>query len=280
MEHIKNLCPDESDTIYRYLGGDAQNGILSCGYMAKSARKSQSQFSIPYYSCFILLEGTGEYLDENGNRVRLVPGSVVQRLPDVIHTTRVDEGSGWLEFYVSFGRSFYQALQSVGLLGGAPTSENGRSRACLRISEYDALLKRMKQAADGELYPVLADAQAMALSFFAGTDNEKESGQAWVKEACRILDKYYLEKEAARLTAAELSMGYENFRKQFSRRFGISPGAYCLERKMRTAEMMLLSGQSVKQVAGNLGYSDAYIFSKQFKKYANETPSRFGGHTF
>lgn len=269
------LKADESDTVYRYIGGDAQEGILSCGYMLKSASKTQSNFVIPYYSCFFLLEGTGEYRDESGRVFALRPGSVVQRIPDVTHTTRVDQGSGWTEFYISFGRSFYQALKSVRLLKEEPVRYADPLR--FRTAEYDRLLKRMKQAGDRELYPILLDAQALVLPFFSGPEERKAEQDGWLSTACRIFERNYFKKDAAREAAAELSMGYETFRKNFTKKMGVSPGAYLMERKMMTAKMMLLSGQSVKQVAGNLGYGDASIFSKQFKRFAGTAPSGYTG---
>lgn len=275
MAGRENLKPDESDTIYRYIGGDAQDGILSCGYMRKSAGKTQSNFMIPYYSCFFLLEGSGEYWDERGNRAVLGAGSVVQRLPDLTHTTRVDSGSGWLEYYVSFGRSFYLALKSVGLLDGEPVRQADPAR--FRISEYDRLLKRMKQAGDPELYPILLDAQALILPYFTGNGRTGPEREDWISGALRIFEHNYFKKGAVQEAAEELSMGYENFRKQFTAKMGISPGAYVMERKMMTARMMLLSGQTVKQVAVNLGYSDASIFSKQFKRCTGTAPSEYSG---
>ena len=38
--------------------------------------------------------------------------------------------------------------------------------------------------------------------------------------------------------------------------------------------MMLLEGEPVKAVAKALGYSDAYAFSKQFKRFCGSLPLR------
>ena len=71
----------EHQVTYRFLGGKPEDGILSCGFMRKlTAQKSQVDFIIPYYSCFVLLEGSGEYWDETGFHQKLTPGCMVQRL--------------------------------------------------------------------------------------------------------------------------------------------------------------------------------------------------------
>ena len=103
--------------IYRFVGGTPENGILSCGFMRKpTAQKSQINFKIPYYSCFVLLCGSGEYQDETGFCATLSPGCVVQRIPGRTHSTQVIGDGNWLEFYVSFGESCFHSLVSLGLL--------------------------------------------------------------------------------------------------------------------------------------------------------------------
>lgn len=58
---------EKSDVIYRCIGNEMKNGILACGFMRKeTADRSQYHFSNEYYSCFVLLRGSGEYIAEDG----------------------------------------------------------------------------------------------------------------------------------------------------------------------------------------------------------------------
>ena len=85
-----------------------KNGILACGFMRKeTADRSQYHFSNEYYSCFVLLRGSGEYIAEDGTSYPLQAGSLVQRLPGVPHSTRVDPpmGNGW-NFLSRLGNRF------------------------------------------------------------------------------------------------------------------------------------------------------------------------------
>ena len=69
--------------IYRFVGGTPENGILSCGFMRKpTAQKSQINFKIPYYSCFVLLSGSGEYQDETGFAPRFLQDALSSAFPE------------------------------------------------------------------------------------------------------------------------------------------------------------------------------------------------------
>lgn len=64
----------------------------------------------------------------------------------------------------------------------------------------------------------------------------------------------------------------------FSRRFheytGVAPKVYQLHARMRYAWFLLeQEGMSVKEVAERLGYSDAFVFSRQFRKLWHRPPS-------
>ena len=89
---------EKSDVIYRCIGNEMKNGILACGFMRKeTADRSQYHFSNEYYSCFVLLRGSGEYIAEDGTSYPLQAGSLVQRLPGVPHSTRVDPDAAFAD---------------------------------------------------------------------------------------------------------------------------------------------------------------------------------------
>ncbi len=262
--------------VYRYVGGAPHNGILSCGFMHKpNARQSQIDYKIAYYSCFVLLRGSGEYWDETGFRAPLGPGSVVQRLPERCHSTRVDGDSSWLEFYVSFGRAAFDALVELGLLDAARPVGQYEDYAA-RIPRFRRLLTRMTSAADSELSPAYLEAQQLAI-LLAGGAGAGEKRSPIIQRACRLLERDLDRQLLLQDVARQLCVGYESLRKQFCREMGMSPDAYRRQKRMQTAQMMLLEGQTATAVAQALGYSDVYAFSKQFKRHFGCAPSYFAG---
>lgn len=261
----------EHNVTYRYIGGDAKDGILSCGFMRKkNSQKSQIDFVIPYYSCFVLLAGSGRYWDKNGFQHDLKPGCVVQRLPNQIHSTYVEGDGQWLEFYISFGKSVFDYLVSLHLLNPQiPVFTVDEPNSYL--DSFFHLLSQMEHAPDHNLMPCLLNAQTIASNLTQRIQTLPITSPVILK-ACEILEKD-LEKELSlEDVSKKLCLGYETFRKLFWKEMKQSPNQYRHQKRMTTAQMMLLEGQSIKSVAKALGYSDSYSFSKQFKCFCGISP--------
>ncbi len=116
----------ESDVIYCCIGDDLKYGIVACGFMKKeTAERSQYNFSNEFYSCFILLRGTGDYITEEGEVIPLEEGDLVQRIPGQVHSTRVEPDGRWLEFFISVGADFFETQKKLGVLTDIPVREGG-----------------------------------------------------------------------------------------------------------------------------------------------------------
>lgn len=141
---------EKSDVIYRCIGNEMKNGILACGFMRKeTADRSQYHFSNEYYSCFVLLRGSGEYIAEDGTSCPLQAGSLVQRLPGVPHSTRVDPDGKWLEFFISIGKPFFESFCSLSVLNREPVLKAELLPGDLE--RYQKLLQSLKATPDSLL---------------------------------------------------------------------------------------------------------------------------------
>lgn len=71
-------------------------------------------------------------------------------------------------------------------------------------------------------------------------------------------------------------MSEKYFIAYFKRALGMTPGQYIYHLRMHKArELLYKRSYSVKEIADQLGYPDAYSFSKAFKKFYDTPPSRF-----
>ncbi len=77
-----------------------------------------------------------------------------------------------------------------------------------------------------------------------------------------------------RAIAVECDMSVDHFIRGFRRRFGISPGHYRAQQKLRHAAHRLRAGdEPIKALAHELGFADAYSFTRAFRKYLGVLPS-------
>ena len=267
----------KTDVSYRCIGENFNNGILACGYMVKPFQeKSQYNFVIDYYSCFLLLSGSGHYYTASGEKFPIHAGDFVQRLPGVTHSTEIFPDGEWLEFFLSFGRSTFDYLCSLNLL---PIDSHIKKAYYdeSTLQRFSRILEQTKTADDTELPFLSLHYQDIILSMISTikaaslSDSYHES----MEEACRLLSSDISEDISLESVAASIKMSYENFRKQFSKYTGISPAKYRIEQRMKLARLMLLSGRSIKETALLTGYSDTYSFTKQFTHTVGTSPGRF-----
>ena len=104
---------------------------------------------------------------------------------------------------------------------------------------------------------------------------EMESGDLQMEEIRLMLDSDPEGNHVISDLARACGMSAAHFSRRFKRHAGVSAKEYQLQSRMRFARHMLQnSGASVKEVASRLGYSDAFVFSRQFKKVWGVSPSK------
>lgn len=267
----------ENDVVYRCIGDNFDQGILSCGFMRKrTAERSQYDFKIGYYSCILILQGSGRYLSEDGIVTPMQAGDLVQRFPERMHSTEIEPDGAWIEFYISIGYPVYDYLTSLGLLRTDKEVQVTTLQPSDVVQDFVGLLNSLKGATEASLPYLLMRAQELLIRLHNSVQSPPSDPQeAIISKACQLIsgsnDIHFEIKEAA----AAVNMGYENFRKLFKRITGISPQRYHTGQLMKQAKMMLLSGLTIKHVALSLGYSDIYSFTKQFTKSEGMPPGRY-----
>ncbi|MFD2875906.1 hypothetical protein ACFTAO_07995 [Paenibacillus rhizoplanae] len=93
-------------------------GIVSCGFMRKKDQQSVLNmiFKIGYYSCFVVLQGSGTFISTDGTVTPMQAGDLVQRLPERLHSTAIEPDGNWIEFYISVGYPVYSYLKTLGII--------------------------------------------------------------------------------------------------------------------------------------------------------------------
>jgi AraC-like DNA-binding protein len=76
--------------------------------------------------------------------------------------------------------------------------------------------------------------------------------------------------------AAVVNLSPDHFSRVFRRSFGQAPRRWLLEQRIRRAAALIAeSDRRIADVAGELGYDEVFLFSRQFKKVMGTSPSAF-----
>lgn len=76
--------------------------------------------------------------------------------------------------------------------------------------------------------------------------------------------------------ASMACMSKDHYIRTFKKETGETPNAYITKRRMKAAELLLITTDApVKAVADKLGYDDYSYFNKTFKRYSGVTPQQY-----
>lgn len=273
----------QTDVIYRSLKDPFEEGILACGFMKKpSAASSQINFRIDYYSCFLVLSGTGVYQDSVHGKIPLNSGDFVQRIPGLTHSTEIVADGNWTEFFISFGKPVYDYLCQLSMLNpNTPVQKGIAYPDDILASSFSHFLTQLKKADSRSLNDLLLSAQKLVLRIqeharsSIALPQQDASRNQLMEEACHSLASHFQESINYQQLAHSLHMSYESFRKQFKSTTGMSPAKYRTFKKIKQAGFMIQSGLTIKEVTILTGYSDVFAFSKQFKKTTGVAPGKY-----
>ncbi len=100
---------------------------------------------------------------------------------------------------------------------------------------------------------------------------ESSAGEEFRRQACALIAHRSGPGDRLPDLASEMGMTYATFRRRFRETVGMSPSRYQLMRRMENARV-LLQNHTVQETALLLGYSDPFVFSRQFRKVTGHAP--------
>jgi len=230
------------------------------------------------YAIIYIVVADGYYADANGVRCDLRDGDVVLIAPELAHAYGPRGSSRWRHIYAVFSGPQFDLWRRQGLLDPA--------RPVWRAEPVEFWARRLEEAVMpdeghgpaaalrklGRFLEVLA-----ALIALRDTDGHDSAEVAWIEESQRLLGGA----EAGgwpdpHAVAREVGLNYENFRKQFAARTGMSPGRYQKRKRIERAQAAIYHGdRTLKQLAEELEFCDVFHFSKAFRQIAGMSPSDF-----
>jgi AraC-like DNA-binding protein len=101
------------------------------------------------------------------------------------------------------------------------------------------------------------------------------SGLDLAEQLRSYLDDHLFEPITIRAAAAAIGPPPTQLARAFSGAFGISPHAYVIGRRLEAARDRILGGQSLADVAVEVGFYDQAHLSRRFSRFLGTTPGRF-----
>jgi AraC-like DNA-binding protein len=253
---------------------DADWRVAGAGRAALAGGAYEQRRDSPYHQIEYIAAGRG-WVELGGLRQALAAGSVFAAGPDTRVGLRSDPARPLKRYHLW--------LDGPDAAARVVRSGLGRSRV-RQVSTpgeirdaWEWLVREMEAggAASEAIGRALAEVVLLKLEAAGADAGARDAeGSRQTFERCRLL----VDAEAARLRgaadlAAAAGLRTETLCRLFRRFLDTTPGAYLRRRRMRLAsERLLEQGARVKQVAADLGFADAFHFSRVFKAEMGMTP--------
>ena len=233
--------------------------------------------TLRYHAVMYILAGRGFFQDQATARREVSPGTVFYLYPGRWHWFDPHPGTVWTEYWVLFDGA--EAERRFGKLLAPP------ARPIHAVGRDDALVEAYEQLYEVWLYGGRGYGQYASLllhriltGFFLAVEQIAFPHLNELVHRTRELVGRKLgaaEVDFRRLAAAE-GMSYERFRKRFKAATGLAPKQYHLAAKINRARQRLMTPKlSVKEIAAELGFSDALYFSRLFRTKLGLSPQQY-----
>ena len=259
-------------SVYRSFG--QQHERIGVGFIDKTGvTRDLVDYQAPTWSMVFVLHGNGTCQFADGPHYQLQAGDCFIRPARRQHTGLVDPDSSWFEAFLDLGPELSATLTKARIIKAEPLVWQWNLDD-KRIQRLVSLRDRLAAASEGQLGACCVAIQEFIID--AQRSAEEIERDDPIEEACQLLSIASLRRDNLRDWISAQGIDYEQFRKAFKKRLGISPGQYRIRRRMdRACELLQHSDLSIAAIAYELGYPTPYEFSAQFKQQMGITPSRY-----
>jgi len=237
----------------------------------------QSMRILERYALVYIKQGEGYFCDGKGIEITFSAGDLILVFPDIPHAYGPHDGRSWQHEYVVFEGPQFDLFRETGLL------DSGDPVWHLEPIEYWS--RRIQEAFSPFSHPDnlsplrrLGMFSSLLIDMAAAQMESKQRPQnSWLEKSVQLLSNPVgREWPAPQEVARRVGLNYENFRKQFVKATGEAPAQYQKKRRIEHAcAAIYQNSHSFKEIADELGFCDAFHFSKVFRQVVGESPSEF-----
>ncbi|MBN1610818.1 MAG: AraC family transcriptional regulator [Polyangiaceae bacterium] len=261
-----SLDPDSSERLGVPYGG--------CEHCAPDYVIERDKF--PYFTIEFVAKGEGK-LVLNGAVYSLTPGTLFSYGPNIPHRITTDPRDTLVKYFVGMtGTEAEDLLRRYGPVPGTVVHTSAPSDI---LALYDDLIRSsLRGTAFTEQIAALVLEQIILRIAETSVAHGLAGGAAFATyfRCRRHIEEHWGEVATLDQLASECQVDPAYVCRLFRRFDQQSPYQYLLKQKMtHAANRLMVEGVSVKQVADELGFSDAFHFSRVFRKVMGMPPGRF-----
>lgn len=151
---------------------------------------------------------------------------------------------------------------------------------CRSIRNPDEIVKMIdhlkKDRADDNKLKLLSDFYALCHTIHTLFSTPYARTDPRIAEAKKDIDLYFKEKDCLGAAVLKSGLTQRRFCDLFFKHAGTTPNRYIISKRIDLAKELLSLGYlSCREVAEQCGFSDAYYFSKVFKKEVGASPDQY-----
>lgn len=233
-------------------------------------RHSHDQFGIG------LMERGGQVSWSGAGTVRALPGDIIMVNPDEIHDGASVDGAPrkWKILY--FDPAVIQQEAGEDFVGRTEVVRPVASDPMLSSSVLE--LFECLAAGNGEALEQEEKLVRTLIRLFQRHGNAKfltSQNAPSIREAVERINADPTSSPSLKDLASLTGVSRFQLLREFSRRMGITPHAYLIQRRVVLAQQLLRNGQTLTEVALGSGFSDQSHFSRVFVRQVGVTPGRY-----
>lgn len=157
-----------------------------------------------------------------------------------------------------------------------PTEHIGLSQ--IWVDRFAEICRAVRDSREDQLNLVLVKMMELQQNLMLlARGGFKSTDEKMIDDALIIIDSLLHTHIDFQQVCKENGWGYEKFRKTFKAITGMSPGKYYIRQRINKAQHLLVTHRekNIEGIAIELGYTDVYQFSAQFRKYTGTSPKKF-----
>lgn len=253
------------------------NCVVRAGHLRAGVAHRIERETYPGHELILCLVGRG-WVQVMGRRHEVEAGDLVWVNCHHPHAYGAVVRDPWEVYWVRTEGRELERLGRLAQISGKPVFKLGDDHE-MALS-FERIFRHMTGTRPSDAAACHAAVAEMMALLFQVRLNDPAGFQAdippAIQDALQHMRLYYSKPIRVGELAASVGMPESSFTRQFRKSVGTSPIAWLRHERIKQAKRRLMdSDDPIKEVARQVGYSDQYFFSKDFKKMTKLTPTQF-----